>query len=248
MIAGFNSIATYYEVLSDNAARLQREGPFLRECLKHAPGVRVVDLACGTGLHAEFFANLGAQVTAFDISQEMISHARTRRSHANIRYETADMRDFQGGPWDLALCLGNSLSLLPAMDDIEETFRSVIKALSPGGRFVFQVLNYAAEANRKPRYRVDAKRLNGADVVALKSLVPHGDHTLLSLAFYALGAGTPTCVSESAVLLNLTIEQMTTCAATVGLRNVAMYGGFDSSEYRPDTSSDIIGILGKPPV
>ena len=56
----FTTSAKYYEVLSDNEKRLKREGPFLKETLQQAPGLRVVDMACGTGLHAEFFAKLGA--------------------------------------------------------------------------------------------------------------------------------------------------------------------------------------------
>jgi len=245
LIAGFDSVAAYYEVLSDSAARLEREGPFLRECLERAPGMRVVDLACGTGLHAEFFANLGAHVTAFDLSQEMIAHARARRPHANIRYEVGDMRGLRGGPWDLALCLGNSLSLLPTLDDVEKTLQSVIAALSPGGRFVFQVLNYAAEANRQPRHRVDVKWRDGVEVVAVKSLVPHGDRMLLSLAFYAFDANAARSVSESSVLISLTAEQVTTCATRAGFRNVTLYGGFDFTEYRPEGSSDLIGIFEK---
>ena len=70
MDAGFDYVAAYYEVLSDNAARPQREGQFLAECLEQAPGRRVLDIACGTGIHAEFLAGRGADVTAADASPE----------------------------------------------------------------------------------------------------------------------------------------------------------------------------------
>ena len=113
-MAAFHTIAEYYEVLSDSEARLRREGPFLAECLERAPGRRVLDVACGTGLHAEFFANLGAEVAALDLSAEMIAHARERRPHPAIHYAAGDMREPPTGPWDLAVCLGNSLSLLEA--------------------------------------------------------------------------------------------------------------------------------------
>jgi len=246
MVAGFDSVAAYYEMLSDNEARLEREGPFLRDCLERAPGGRVVDVACGTGLHAEFLAKLGAEVTGLDLSPEMIAHARTRRPHPNIQYRAGDMRDLRGGPWDLALCLGNSLSLLPALDDVETAFRSVIAALSPGGRFVIQILNYAAEANRKPRYRVDVKRREDVEVVAVKGLVPHANHTLLSLAFYAFGPGPAASVSEASVLMNITIEQVLLCAEHTGFRNAGTYGGFDLSEYHRDISADLIVVFDKP--
>ena len=246
MDVGFDSVAAYYELLSDNEARLKREGPFLRECLEQAPGKGVVDVGCGTGLHAWFLAELGAQVTAVDVSAEMIAYAQAHRSHEGIRYETGDMREARGGPYDLAFCLGNSLCLLPGLADVERAFASVAAALSPGGRFVAQILNYASEANREPRHRIEVKRRDNTDIVAVKSLVPRGGRTLLSLAFFALGTGPAASVSETSVLLNLTLAQLAACAENAGLRQMGVYGSYGQSEYEPSSSSDLVCIFEKP--
>lgn len=245
MDAGFDSVAAYYEVLSDDAARLEREGPFLAERLNHAPGNRVADIACGTGLHAEFLAGLGANVTASDASSDMIAHAREHRPHAAIRYEVRDMREGSGGPYDLVLCIGNSLCLLPSMADIEGVFAGAYAMLGPGGVFVVQILNYASEANQKPRYRVDTKRRNERDIVALKSLVPRGDRTLLSLAFFALGDGPAGTASETAVLMNLSHEQLAAAAGKAGLRTLGVYGSYGKTAYEPATSSDLVCVFAK---
>ena len=99
----FTTSAKYYEVFSDSDTRLNREGPFLLDVLYQSQGFRVVDIACGTGLHAEFFAQNGAHVDAFDISEEMIEYARTNHSRPSINFHTGDMRSLSGGPWNLAI-------------------------------------------------------------------------------------------------------------------------------------------------
>lgn len=238
----FKSSASFYELLSDTEGRLRREGPLLEECLRRAPGPSVVDLACGTGLHAEFFAGLGARVSARDVSAEMIAHARQRRPHADIEYTTGDMRELKGGRWDLAVCLGNSLSLLSSIEDTGRVMRSVYSALVPGGMFLTQVLNCLSEDARRPRHRVERK----GEVVAVKSLVPHGERTLLSLAFYSFAGGEPVSLSETAVLLHFTRESIASLAGDAGFRAAEVYGDFDRGAYEPDRSPDLICLFQKP--
>ncbi|MCL4218639.1 MAG: methyltransferase domain-containing protein, partial [Candidatus Hydrogenedentes bacterium] len=87
----FDLGARYYELFANAAGRVEREGPLLLRLLGNCPGTRVLDLACGTGMHALFLAERGARVHACDASGAMIAHARSVRSHANITYETRRM-------------------------------------------------------------------------------------------------------------------------------------------------------------
>ena len=246
MSSAFHSIAAFYEALSDSEERLRREGALLKECLAAAPGPRVADLACGTGLHARFLVDLGAEVTALDISPEMVAHAGARRPHAGITYLVGDMRAIEGGPWDLAICLGNSLSLLDSLDQLDTVMSAVYAALSPGGIFLLQIINYASAAVQQPRHRVERKTVGEAEIVAVKNLVPHEDRTLLALAFYSVRNGQYASASETAVLMNLSREQVLDSAERAKFRVGAVYGGFDRSEYDPDASTDLVCILEKP--
>jgi SAM-dependent methyltransferase len=223
---------------------LEREGPFLKDLLAAAPGDRVVDLACGTGLHALFFAEAGARVTALDVSPEMIAHAQARRPHVRIAYGVGDMRTPEGSPWDLAVCLGNSISLLASATDVTRTFAGVHDVLAPGGLFVVQVLNYAASTAEPPRHRVDRKESDGREVVAVKSLVPQGDRTLLSLAFFAVG-DTVDSVSETAVLRHVDRDELERAATAAGLLVRGTYGSFNGTPYDPAASSDLIAVFEK---
>ncbi|MDQ1256641.1 MAG: glycine/sarcosine N-methyltransferase [Candidatus Hydrogenedentes bacterium] len=234
----FRSTAAYYAALSDTPERLEREGALLEEVLGQCPGKCVADLACGTGLHAEYLAGLGADVSAFDLSPDMIAFARTHHDHARVTYAVGDMRAPAGGPWDLVLCLGNSMSLLANVGEVERMFAAISRRLTPGGCFLFQVLNYDAETAREAQHRVVRRTVDGAKIVAIKSLVPDGDRTLLSLSFYA---GRET-VSESAVLLHLSRNILNEAAEKVGLDRFETFGSFDRQPYNEQTSTDIVGL------
>jgi 2-polyprenyl-3-methyl-5-hydroxy-6-metoxy-1,4-benzoquinol methylase len=239
----FRTTAPYYEVLFESAPRLKREGPCLLSVLERAPGRRVVDLATGTGPHALFFAENGAEVDAFDLSEEMISHAQAQRPHNRIRYGQGDMRQPEGGPWDLAICLGNSLSLLPSYSDVAATFASLRQRLSPGGLFLLQVLNYGLDKAQEPRHRVVRKEHDGAEIVAVKSLVPQEGHTLLSLSFFASKGEEQACAAEAAVLLHLDRETLQSIAEERGFALDACWGDFEQTPFDEIASSDLIMVF-----
>lgn len=242
-IDAFRTSAPYYEVLFDSAARLKREGPYIKEVYEAAPGPRAVDLACGTGVHAHFLAELGSEITALDLSPEMIAHAQEKRPHPGIHYRQGDMRDLSGGPWDLALCLGNSLSLLGTLDEVAETFAQLHGNLAPGGLFLVQILNYGHATALEPSHRVVRKSAGGVEVVAIKNLVPDGDRTLLSLSFYARSGAEYSSVAETAVLQHLTLDALTSVAARSGFEPPEAHGGYDRSPFDPRTSPDLICLF-----
>ena len=242
----FTTTAAYYEALANPSGRLEREGPFLKSILERAPGPRVLDLACGTGVHTLFFAQEGAMVTGADISAEMVAFASAHRPHRAIQYIVGDMRSLPDGTWDLIICLGNSLALLEKNTDLHAVFRSAAGHLAPEGLLVTQTLNYARPAAREPRHRVERGEFEGAEVTAVKSLVPHGERTLLSLAFFADDSGAIVSLSETAILRNWTPDELRNAAETAGLTVDAVYGGYDGSAFDGEKSSDVLLVAQKP--
>ena len=241
----FESTAKYYDALALTAHRLEREGPLLRAWLADAPGTRVLDLACGTGIHALLLAEAGTLVTAVDLSEDMIAYASAVRPHPNIDYRVGDLRRPPEGEWDLALCLGNSISLLASRDDLESAFAHVVARLAPGGCFALQVLNYLAPTHQQPRHRVVYTEMGGTPLMAVKNLVPHEDRTLLSMAFFVDRGGDLTSVAESAVLRNWTHRDLEHIAEATGLQVAQRYGGYDRSAFSPQDSGDLILVLRK---
>ncbi len=236
----FQSSAAFYEVLFDSKARLQREEALLRAAFNVAPGSRVLDLACGTGPHAHFYAELGATVTACDVSEEMIRTAAQQRPHVNITYRQGDMRHIDGGPWDMAVCLGNSLSLLPDAVAVSEVFAQLRDVLAPGGYFLLQILNYAHPRFEKPQHYLTHRMLGEKEVVAMKNFAPHRDVTLFSLSFYAFETTRVQAVSEATILLHLSRDFLQRTAEAEGFKCDICYGNFDAAPYEEENATDLI--------
>lgn len=236
----FDRGARYYELFSNAAGRLDREGPFLLDLLGRCPGKSVADIACGTGLHAQFLAEHGATVHAYDVNRGMIDHARRERPHTNIHYAVHDMREPLDEAFDLVLCLGNSLSLAGSVEEIRRTLASVQGMLRDGGLFVAQVLNYALLANQTARTRVEERDVDNAQVVAVKCLAPRGNRTYLTLTYFVYTEAGTESVSESAIQTHVDQDTLAGAAHQSGLAILNYFGGFDGQPFDPVRSNDLI--------
>ena len=101
-----------------------------------------VDLACGTGSVALLLAQKGLQVTAVDMSWEMLMVAQQKAAEADVYPQFACQRLQQlrlPRAVDLAVCALDSIDYILDPGDCQEAIRRVYKALNPGGCFIFDV-------------------------------------------------------------------------------------------------------------
>ncbi len=101
-----------------------------------------VDLACGTGSVALLLAGRGLQVTAVDMSEEMLCVASQKAQEQDLHpmfvcQKLQELRLPRGV--DLAVCALDSLDYITEPAHCAEAIRRVYKALNPGGCFIFDV-------------------------------------------------------------------------------------------------------------
>ncbi len=120
--------------------------PAILRLLDPQPGQFILDIATGNGLTARRLGALGARVTAFDFSPELIKLARAHSDvSASITYHVLDATDelallsLGQGVFDSALC---NMALFD-MADIEPLFHALPKILKPGAVFVFTLTHPA---------------------------------------------------------------------------------------------------------
>src|SRR5690349_379566 len=82
----FDSVAADYDGPRGNNVLIQRMRETVWRLLEHtfAPGARLLDLGCGTGLDAVHLAQRGYQVVASDWSPQMVERTRARAAAANL--------------------------------------------------------------------------------------------------------------------------------------------------------------------
>ena len=149
-------------------ARIYREAPELYERVHYSHGeaedevrallswfkvkrARVLDLGCGTGVHAVLLARRGFSVTGLDISPAMLKLARKRgKGLDGLSFVEADIEadDLQGyGVQDLVMGLGNTISHLPR-HSLLGLFGKLRRVIAPGGTLVFNALYWSSERRR----------------------------------------------------------------------------------------------------
>lgn len=58
--------------------RAERRAELIAKGAGLRPGVRVLEIGCGTGMFTEMFARTGAQIVAVEISEALLEKARAR--------------------------------------------------------------------------------------------------------------------------------------------------------------------------
>jgi ubiquinone/menaquinone biosynthesis C-methylase UbiE len=113
-----------------------------------APGERVLDLGCGTGILLDALEQCGAKVVGLDLSREMLQVARQGSPGTALLCGDGANLPVASESLDAVLCRGS----IHHMPDLPETFQEIHRVLRPGGRLVFSepsndfFLNRAARA------------------------------------------------------------------------------------------------------
>lgn len=96
------------------------------------PGMRLLDLATGTGTALRAAARQGATVVGVDRSPGMLAMARDLSRELDLRHADVHALPFHDRNFDAATC-GLSLS---HFTDSDGALREILRVLRPGGRFV----------------------------------------------------------------------------------------------------------------
>mgnify|MGYP003590332096 CR=1 FL=1 len=123
-------------------------------------GNSILDVAAGTGAYALYYAALGMQVTALDITPSYIEILKNKAAnqHLQITSFVNDARDlsmFSDKSFDCVFCMG-PIYHLPNPEDREKVMRESLRVLKPGGLFYLAYINkhfiFALLASQNKQY------------------------------------------------------------------------------------------------
>ncbi|MFD8823702.1 class I SAM-dependent methyltransferase [Streptomyces sp. NPDC059605] len=119
--------------------------PVLLRMLGDLRGRSVLDAGCGQGYFSRMLAGRGARVTAVEPTDAMLGYAREREEvlRQGIRYVQADLARLPEriGGFDAVVCS----MVLASVPDWKPAMRACVRAVRPGGLFVFSVNHPAFE-------------------------------------------------------------------------------------------------------
>jgi SAM-dependent methyltransferase len=135
----YERLAAHYDLITAGYAHDRWIVALDRLARRHGlAGSRALDLGCGTGRALTPLRDLGYDLTGCDVSPAMVSVARDR--HPDVEIHVADMRALPPlEPFDLVLCLDDTVNYLLDEHELVEAFASVRSVLGDSGLMVFDV-------------------------------------------------------------------------------------------------------------
>jgi SAM-dependent methyltransferase len=125
-----------------------------------------IDLGAGFGMHAIPLARAGYDVLALDTSPRLLDVLQENAAGLAVRAVEADLLEFArytSGDATLIVCLGDTLTHLAALSEVEQLFRDAAASLRSGGRLVLTFRDYSRPATGDARFiavRSDAGRIH----------------------------------------------------------------------------------------
>jgi SAM-dependent methyltransferase len=172
----FGAYSKYYDLIYAEKNYAQ-EIEYLCNFIKQsAAGAKdLLELGCGTGIHASLFAEKGYRVTGIDLSTEMLARARERHSSLSgkdpIEFKQADIRNFAlKREFDIVVALFHVISYLPTNSDLDAAFSRVRAHLKPGGLFLFDHWYGPAVLSDRPVPRI--KKFEDAELKITRVATP----------------------------------------------------------------------------
>lgn len=144
----FNDYSKYYDLLYGDKD-YSKEVDYVHSIIqKRNPQAKtILDLGCGTGVHANMLASLGYTVTGIDFSEQMIDLANDKKeveyklNKKNLRFLKGDLRNLENiidSQFDVVISLFHVFSYLCENSDVISGLQTIINtANSNGGIAIF---------------------------------------------------------------------------------------------------------------
>jgi SAM-dependent methyltransferase len=255
----YDAFSVDYDYFVDWPRRLAAELPFIEERLRAKKAVSVLDVACGTGMHALALAERGYEVVGVDSSPGMIKRARTNAAEAgmDVRFEVAGFGDlahtlggrlpqsrkpFETG-FDAVLCLGNSLPHVLSTVELVQALADFAGCLRTAGLLLIQNRNFDAVLARRDRWMpLQSHKESGNEWLFLRFYDFEADGTLtfnvLTLRRKEVGEWDQNLTSTR--LWPLTQEELTEALEAIGFEAITCWGDMEGAAFDPEISGNLI--------
>lgn len=250
----YDTFSQDYDRFVDWPARLLIELPFIEGLLKlQGRAERILDAACGTGMHAIALAQRGYRVAGADFSAGMIARARANAAEAGVQLELATagfgglaevFRRSAIFPFDALICLGNSLPHLLTLHDLSAAMQDFAACLSSGGLLLIQNRNFDAVLAQRERWmEPQAHREGDAEWLFLRfyDFQPDGlirFNILTTKRGQKEGGWKQTATST--LLYPLRQAELVAALDRAGFEQIACYGGMSEAPFHPQTSGNLV--------
>ncbi|MBI4318909.1 MAG: class I SAM-dependent methyltransferase [Chloroflexi bacterium] len=244
----YDEFAGFYDHMVSWHRRLGNEAAFFRQVFEAHGARRILDMACGTGMHAVLFAEWGYDVVGVDLSAEMIKRARqnARKSGVSVEFKPIGFGGLSQGRlsnFDVIVCLGNSLPHILTEDELARALLDIHRALNPGGTFIVQNRNYDRVWSTKERFMpLDSSDAGGKEYIFFRFLDFHADTIVFNIVTFSKEKGQWSYQVRSTHHRPLFQRDLARLLLDAGFSKLSFYGDYQQHEFDSQTSSDLVVV------
>lgn len=133
----YEALAAFYDALVKDGEATKRWVDFVNA---HHKGKKLLEVACGSGEITLALAAAGYDVSALDLSRNMLRRAQDKAGSEHITWRHGDMRDLSSWPlFDGILCFCDSLNYLLNKADVHTFFVQAYTHLHASGVLLFDM-------------------------------------------------------------------------------------------------------------
>ncbi len=174
----FGEYSRYYDLLYRDKD-YPGEARFIAETIRrHRPqATRILELGCGTGMHALLLGEQGFQVEGVDRSEDMLAAAGRRRDEAEatvrdrLKFVQGDVRDYRSTRrHEAVVSLFHVMSYQTTNEDLRSAFATAAANLTDDGIFFFDYWFGPAVLTERPAVRV--KRMESSEISVTRIAEP----------------------------------------------------------------------------
>lgn len=133
----YRKFARYYDRIYENID-LHNEADFIKlvvEQHKTSPGNKLLDMACGTGRHAQLLKD-SFDVLGVDVNSEMLKIAREKLP--DIILLEGDMKELNlDKKFDVVICMFSAMNYNTTLEEFKGTLKNFYNHLNEGGVLIF---------------------------------------------------------------------------------------------------------------
>lgn len=243
----YDRFAADYDRMTRFEKRFDRERPFFEMLLQRYPIHRAIDAGCGSGFHALLLSQLGVEMTATDVSAEMIERTKSNASKLQLTLTTlhatfAELPMHVPGSFDAVFCLGNTLPHLTDDGELHASLSAFSTILHSGGTLFIQLLNYHRILKTKPRV---LNVTHDESCVYVRFYDYHSSRIDFNILSIDTGKASPSHDLITIPLRPFVLKELLPALHSSGFDSVETFGGITLKPFVPDESIDLFLISTK---
>lgn len=243
----YDLLAPQYDSMTGFENRFVQEKPFFRLLVERYGIKRALDAGCGSGFHSLLLSQLGVEVTAVDLSSEMLRLTQEHARHYEVKLKVLKGSFHELGTlikdrFDAVFVMGNSLAHLLTHAELTKSLQSLSSLVAPEGILFAQNLNYE-------RILAAKDRIQSTKDAGDRSFVRFYEYDEEGIIFNILtrqkGGGTVEEKLETIRLRPVIRDELVKVLEQAGFGEIRVFGGISMEPFDATSSKDLVVLARK---